>query len=97
MSTPIETAAEAIQAGEFSRKETLRTWEQTNERTREMYRDEARDALASLAEHRENIGREVHRAWCCTELYGVPDGHDLSDEDRAVTDAVLAYLTGEAS
>lgn len=88
--TPVEAAARAM----FERGMSGR-WEDEPEEHKNGWRSDAADALASLAQHRDDIARVMADA--------VGDGEDfraghpgIVAEYTAQTDAVLAYLTGGA-
>ena len=83
MSTPIETAAEAIRGAQGAG-----AWHTYQEQ-----QDQARAVLASLAQHCDDIARVL----CYPAAVTPPSDAPVCEPHRHQVDAVLAYLTGGAS
>lgn len=97
MSTPIETAAEAVIAADLLDRYVPGDAE-------DIAWDAVKVALASLAQHRDDIARVIYSARPQHYYHNgaLPVAWDdvdewLRDEHRDAAAAVLALLTGEAS
>lgn len=87
MSTPIETATETILSNMTGFGTDRPGW------LTSAIRDDVRDTLASLAQHRDDIGDVIDEA--ADEWASIDDR--IGGRGGFIFDAVLAYLTREPS